>query len=225
MPAAWAGVAVAAGSAIAKGVGQSGDVSAGAAQANALSQQAINTATTNYNNDRANAQPFITQGTGAVGRLGDLLGLNGQAAADSGMAAFQASPGYGYQVQQGLRAVDAGAASQGMLNSGATIKAEQTLGSNLTNQDYGNYLGRLNTLAGIGVQGSALDNQSTGTLNTLLSGQTTNQVNTTNTAATNNASIYGNTLGSLSNTAGGFLNSNTGQSLLNNLQENTGMGV
>ena len=34
------------------------------------------------------------------------------------MAKFQQSPGYGYQVQQGLRAVDAGAASQGILRIG-----------------------------------------------------------------------------------------------------------
>ena len=42
---------------------------------------------------------------------------------------FQTSPGYQWQLGQGLRAVDAGAASSGLLRSGATLKAEQTFGS------------------------------------------------------------------------------------------------
>ena len=167
MPAAFAGLAVSAGSAIAGAVGKSSAVSSGAAQANQFSQQAIDTATKNYNADRANAQPFISTGTSASNQLGNLLGLNGQAAADSALGSFQASPGVAYQEQQGLRAVDAGAASQGLLRSGATLKAEQTLGANLANQDFGNYVNRLSGLANQGLQGAALDNQSTGTLNTL----------------------------------------------------------
>ena len=34
--------------------------------------------------------------------------------------------------------------------SGNTVRAEQTLGNNLANQDFTNYLGRLNSLAGLG---------------------------------------------------------------------------
>jgi hypothetical protein len=67
------------------------------------------------------------------------------------MAKFQQSPGYQWQLGQGLRAVDAGAASRGMARSGATLKAEQTLGSNLANQDFGNYWNRLQQLSGSGL--------------------------------------------------------------------------
>lgn len=217
MPAAWAGVAVATGSAIAKGVGGSDAVSSGAAQANGISQQAINTATANYGADRGNAQPFLTAGTSATNQLANLYGLNGSDAAGSAMSQFTASPGYQYQVDQGLRGVDAGAASQGLLRSGATLKAEQTLGSNLANQDFGNYVNRLSGLANVGLQGATLDNQSTNSLNTLLSKQTSDMSATANTAATNQASIYGNTVGGLSSAATGFLNSPTGKNALSGL--------
>src|SRR5690242_14350495 len=58
----------------------------------------------------------------------DLPGLNGQDAANAAMGNFQQSPGYQWQLGQGLRAVDAGAAAKGMARSGATIKGEETYG-------------------------------------------------------------------------------------------------
>jgi hypothetical protein len=45
---------------------------------------------------------------------------------------FQSSPGYQFQLEQGLRAVDAGASAKGMLRSGAT-QAEQKFGHGLAN--------------------------------------------------------------------------------------------
>ena len=188
MPAAWAGVAVAAGSAIAGAVGSSGAVDSGASAANALSQQAIDKGTSYY-------QPYMDAGTGALKQQNDLLGLNGADAAAGAMGTFQASPGYQYQVQQGLRGVDAGAAASGMLRSGATLKAEQTLGNNLANQDFGNYYNRLTGLSTQGLQATQ------GTVN-LLSGQSTGQQNTLTSAAGNDASIFGNTAQGLQNAAG-----------------------
>jgi hypothetical protein len=103
----------------------------------------------------ARVQPWVTTGTGANTQQADLLGLNGQPAADTAVKSFQASPGYGYQVSEGLRAVDAGAASRGTLVSGSTLRAEQTLGSNLANQDFGNYMTRLNTLSTVGANAAS----------------------------------------------------------------------
>ena len=61
MPAAFAGIAAAAIPAVVgavKGSGQSNDVAAGAAQANALSQQAISDAKGYMTADKASAKPF-----------------------------------------------------------------------------------------------------------------------------------------------------------------------
>lgn len=56
---------------------------------------------------------------------------------------FQESPGYQYQLDQGIGAIDRSAASQGMLQSGNTMKEVQQYGSNLANQEYGNYIDSL----------------------------------------------------------------------------------
>jgi hypothetical protein len=109
-----------------------GDISAGQSQANAL------------------MQPFTTQGTSAVKLAGDLSGANGPDAASAALANYQTSPGYEFQLGQGLRAIDAGAASRGILRSGATIKGEQTFGSGLAATDFSNYYNRLMDLSKLG---------------------------------------------------------------------------
>ncbi len=75
----------------------------------------------------------------------DALGVNGTAGSNRALSAFQESPGYQYQLQQGLQAVDRGAASRGMLSSGNTLQAEQTLGNNLANQGFSSWLNNLGT--------------------------------------------------------------------------------
>ena len=139
-------VATTAGSAIASSsaAGKQADAtSAAAAQANATQQQQLDYA-------KQIQQPFLDAGSGALKQQNALLGLSGPDAMADAMSTFQASPGFGYQVQQGLSAVDNGAAARGMLRSGNTLRAEQTLGNNLANQDFTNYFGRLSNLVGTG---------------------------------------------------------------------------
>jgi hypothetical protein len=180
-PAIIGGVASSAAGALVSGALQGGSVDSAASQASGISKQAIEQATTN-------SQPFITAGTGAVGALGNALGLNGADGNAAAVSDFQASPGYQYSVDQGLRTVDSGAAARGMLRSGATLKAEQTLGNNLANQDYGNYLTRLNQLGTLG-------NNAATSLNGVISGQSTNQQGIITGAGSQDASIYGNVAG------------------------------
>lgn len=182
-----------------------GGLSAGggaAASANALSEKTIAEARGNYERDRTTYQPFVDSGTGATTRSADLLGLNGADAAASGMAGFQASPGYGYALSEGLKGVDHAAASNGLLRSGATLKAEQTLGANLANQDFGAYMGRLNSLSGVGLDAAKGQAGSTSTFNALMSGQSSGQQQTTVGQGVNDASIYGNAASGLVNAAG-----------------------
>jgi hypothetical protein len=80
---------------------------------------------------RTDTAPWRTTGAQALPATADLLGLNEPQAAQAAMGNFQQSPGYQYQLEQGLRSVDAGAAAQGMLRSGATLKAEQAFGDSV----------------------------------------------------------------------------------------------
>jgi hypothetical protein len=49
---------------------------------------------------------------------------------------FQQDPGYQFQLQQGMNAIQGGAAAQGGLLSGGTLKALQKYGTGLANQSY-----------------------------------------------------------------------------------------
>jgi hypothetical protein len=140
--------------------------------------------------------PFFTTGVQADTQSANLLGLNGQPSADAAMKSFQSSPGYGFQVSEGLKAVDAGAAARGTLVSGSTIKGEETLGSNLANQDFGNYMSRLNSLSNFGITAAG------------------GQASTDTSAAGAQANIAGNTATGLSNTLSSFAGNSNVQNAL-----------
>ena len=123
---------------------QANAIKSGQSQANQAIQEGVKTATNQLS-------PWTTTGVPANAQESNLLGLNGQPAADAAMSTYQQSPGYQWQIGQGLRAVDAGAAAQGMLRSGATLKAEQTFGQGLADTDFGNYWNRLQQLSSGGL--------------------------------------------------------------------------
>lgn len=96
--------------------------------------------------------PYADTGAPATRALSDFAGLNGPDAANNAMAMFHSSPGYQFQLDQGLRAVDSAGASKGLERSGPLLQAEQAFGQGLANQDFGNYLNRLSGYAGQGLQ-------------------------------------------------------------------------
>ena len=116
-------------------------------------------ASSDLKNTRATTDPFYTglinSGTNARTRLEDLLFLNGGNAADSAMAQFQTSPGYQFQMDQGLAAIDQSAIARGNLNSGATLKALNAYGQGLANQEYQQYLANLGGIASQGTVGAS----------------------------------------------------------------------
>lgn len=178
------GVASAAAGAVLSGVaggGQSSAISAGQQQANAV------------------LAPYSNTGVQSDTQTANLLGLNGQPAADAAMSTFQSSPGYQYQLSQGLKAVDAGAAATGMLRSGSTMQAEQTLGNNLANQNFSQYISQLNGLSNYGITAAG------------------GQASTDTSAAGQQASIYGNTVSGLSSAVGGVLGNTNVQNGLSGL--------
>ena len=201
------GASVSAGSSIASAVGggstQSGDVSSGLSSANAAEQQA-------YSDYSGNAQPFISTGTNALSAASDAAGLNGASGYADALSSFQASPGFAYDEQQGLSAIDNGAASTGTLRTGNTVRAEEGLGENLANQDFSNYYNRL---SGLATQGMTATN-SLGQAG-LTSASAVASADTS--AATAQANIAGNTSKSVGNALSGLAGNTSVQNALSGL--------
>lgn len=155
---------------------------------------------------RADLAPWRDTGTTANKSAADILGINGPDAATAAMADYHTSPGYQFALDQGLRAVDAGAAAKGLLRSGATLKAEQTFGEGLADQDFSNYYNRL---FGLSQQGVTAATGGASTANAGIAGSTS-LANTgaalAGSTGAQEASIYGNTATGISNQANALLN-------------------
>lgn len=110
---------------------------AGAAgQATALDQSMFNT-------EQANAAPYLASGTAALNTLNaDMPSLT----APFTMQDFQQAPGYQFQLNQGLQAMQRSAAAKGMLNSVGTQQNLNNYAQGSANQDYQqalqNYMGQ-----------------------------------------------------------------------------------
>jgi hypothetical protein len=160
-----AGAVAAIGAGVSAGAGLIGSALSSKAVGDA-SSKAIGAQQAALERARADLEPWRTTGGTANTATADLLGLNGPDAAAAARGNFQASPGYQWSLDQGLRAVDAGAAAKGLLDSGATLKAEQTYGTGLADQEFTNYYNRLFDLSKLGesaASGSATASQTTGT--------------------------------------------------------------
>ncbi len=118
----------------------------------------------------------------APNMLLNALGVNGAAGTAAARNAFQSSPGYQFQLGQGLQAIDRGAASRGMLGSGNTLMAEQQYGQGLANQDYTNWLNSLGSFTYPTL--SATSGAATGQ-----AGQYTNLANLAQNDATNRVNL------------------------------------
>lgn len=199
--AAGAGLSAGAGAAIGGGVSAAGGLLSGVLGSNATSKasaNAVNAEKEMYLQTRSDLMPYTEAGYSATTQQQNLLGLNGQAAADAAMQTYQTSPGYQWQLQQGLQAVDAGAAAKGMLRSGATLKAEQTYGQGLADSDFSDYYNRLSGLSKTGESAAA---------QTAVAGSNTadSLANIYTSTGTQQSSIYGNTAKGLSSTVNNLL--------------------
>ena len=83
---------------------------------------------------------------------------------------YKASPGYDYQLEQGVNALDMSAAARGGLYSGATGKAVTQFGQDIGASYYNNYLNRLSGQASSGQNAAA----QSGAANQFASQQATN---------------------------------------------------
>jgi hypothetical protein len=138
------------------GIQGSADAKKMAASQRAAANRALALQAQEYNQTKANLNPFITTGQSANTRLSDLLGLSGGDAATIS-AALQQDPGYQFRVQQGQQAIDRSLGARGQLFSGAALKAAQQYGQDLANQTYNDAVQRI-------MQASQSGQQAAGTL-------------------------------------------------------------
>lgn len=127
------------------GISAAAGLAGGALQSNATSKAAglaANDARIAYLMQDAQLAPYRSAGEQALGQVQGITGGGWQGYQDQMRAGFQTDPGYEFALQQGLRGVDAGAAAKGMLDTGATRKAEIGWAEGLANQQYDQYAKR-----------------------------------------------------------------------------------
>jgi len=119
------------------------------AQLSAL-EQGYDTERADLERARGDFQPFYDQGVKAWQLAGDATGVNGADGYGRAQGAFQATPGYAWNVDQNMKAVQGQQAALGELLSGNTLAALQDRGNQLANQEYGNWYSRVAGLADTG---------------------------------------------------------------------------
>lgn len=145
-----------------------------------------------------------------------------------GMRQFQADPGYGFRMSEGMKALERSAAARGGLLSGATLKGIQRFGQDLGSQEYMNAFNRyqaerqarlapLQSLAGVGQTtaqqlGQAGQQMASNVGETLTSG------------AAARASGYVGGANALTQGLGTYLNYQQGQNMLNALRPSVPTG-
>lgn len=102
-----------------------------------------------FGQTQAAQQPFHDAGVAATNQLGGIYGLPGYAPVDVSKT-ISSLPGYQFQLSQGTQAIDRSAASQGLLNSGATGKALAQYGQGLAQNYLSSYTGGLEDIANRG---------------------------------------------------------------------------
>jgi hypothetical protein len=110
-----------------------------------------------YQDQVARQQPFYQAGLNALPDYTKGVMPGGNLVRPFAATDFQADPGYGFRMSEGLKALDRSAASRGNLLSGATLKGAERFGQDIASNEYNNaynrYVGnqatQRNALAGL----------------------------------------------------------------------------
>lgn len=151
------------------------------AQSNALASlgqgygQARNDLTAQYTGAIDRLNPWTDAGKNALGVYQGSLGLGGNAARDSAVAAYRASPGYERRVAEATDAVARKASALGALGSGNTMQAISDRANYLADEDYGRWQGQLQGLSDRGQQAATTQAGLQGQFGTQLAGLGTQQ--------------------------------------------------
>jgi hypothetical protein len=107
-------------------------------QTNAM-RQAMTFAQSGNDAARADLEPYRAGGVADYNALRNAVGQT-----------YETSPGYDFARAEGIRAIDQSASARGMLNSGGRLRELMRYGTGVAQQDYNNWLSRLQGLAGVG---------------------------------------------------------------------------
>ncbi len=95
-----------------------------------------------FNRQVALQEPWRQAGQNALAQLQSGIGPGGQFTRPFSMADYEADPGYGFRLSEGLKALDRTAAARGGLLSGATLKGAQRYGQDMASNEYQNAFNR-----------------------------------------------------------------------------------
>jgi hypothetical protein len=101
-------------------------------------------------------RPYADQSARASTSYSDALGLNGAEGNQRTVQQFQTGPGYDFVMDQGLQQLERRASARGALGGGGLTADSIGYAQGLANQEYGNYLDRLQGLQtqGVGIAGN-----------------------------------------------------------------------
>lgn len=201
-------------------IGASASRSAAGTQA-AAADRAAELQNEQYYQTREDQMPWLKAGEQALNKLVPLA----TEYTPFGMSQFQADPGYGFRMSEGMKALERSAAARGGLLSGATLKGIQRFGQDLGSQEYQNAFNRyqteraarlqpLQSLAGVGQTTAQQLGQA---------GQTmaSNVGEALTSGAAARASGYVGGANALTQGLGTYLNYSQGQNMLNALRAPT----
>lgn len=111
--------------------------------------QARDALTSNFTAAGKPFQTLFDQSQGGSNAYGDATGANGPEGQARARANFQSSPGFDFQLNTGIDALTRAGNAKGVA-TGNTLRDAQTYGSGLAQQDWGNYVNRLQPYLGAG---------------------------------------------------------------------------
>lgn len=105
-----------------------------------------------YDQTREDFAPARALGTAAIADINQLYGRgrDGTGTGAPDMSRFFQSPDYQFNLSQGQRAIDNSLAARGKALSGAGVKAGARFAQGLASTEFGNYVNRLSSQAGLG---------------------------------------------------------------------------
>lgn len=125
----------------ATGGGDSGAAQDAAATAAAATDRAADIQRQMFERQVQLSEPWRKAGEQALNKLAPLASEY----TPFGMNQFQADPGYGFRMSEGMKALERSAAARGGLLSGTTMKGAQRFGQDLASQEYTNAFNRYQT--------------------------------------------------------------------------------
>lgn len=149
------GVAAAAGASIVGGLISGGSAQSAADTQAASAKYAADIQKQQFDATQQNLQPYMGAGTNALNYLQGALGIGPGGNGQVNPNFFRQSPGYNFQFQQGMNAIQNSAANRGGVTSGNTLKALNQFGQGVADQSFQQYLANLQGLTGAGQNAAA----------------------------------------------------------------------